>query len=95
MRLDESFHLRYQMRQNTLLVTILRHFTVCTWIFKIALQNGQHFGVQVLAMKPKGTKLFEFHWKYKDLSILNAICQSLMNILVHKVGEAVCVCVWM
>ena len=28
MRLDESFHMRYTMPQNTLLVTILKHFSV-------------------------------------------------------------------
>ena len=28
MRLDESFHMRYTMLQNTLLVTILKHFVV-------------------------------------------------------------------
>ena len=28
MRLDESFHMRYTMLQNTLLVTILKHFSV-------------------------------------------------------------------
>ena len=72
------------MLQNTLVVSILKHFTVCTWIFNISLQKSQHFGIQLLAIKPTGTKLFEFHWKYKELSILNAICQSLMNILALK-----------
>ena len=35
MRLDESFHMRYTMLQNTLLVTSLKHF--CVWdLFEVS-----------------------------------------------------------
>ena len=69
------------MLQNTLVVTISEHVTVSTWIFNFSLQHLQLFDVQVLAIEPKGAKLVECQWKYKDSSILNAGCQASMNIL--------------
>ena len=69
------------MLQTTLLVTIYEHFTVCTGIFSISLQSRQLFDVQLVAINPKGTNSFEFHWKDKDLSNLIASCPSLLNIL--------------